>query len=126
MPEQPTDAELVARGMAVVRPMIEDSTRKQERRKRAGRAWDSYDRQLREKMFDDPLLRQGRTRNPLLPMVYMDGYLQGEQTATQDVYDAIGEAMVSTTSNGDYVLDKARLDALYDALRARGATHGHR
>ena len=100
---EPINEELVKAGMGVVRMLLEDNRR--------------YERWEKE-VWPEDRADLGALGAPS-PWY---GWRAGKRDLAQQVYDALAEAMVSTTPEWNYVLDKQQLDRLYDLLRSHGAS----
>lgn len=102
--------------------MAQDAVRTLSRSREAFAAYDAYQHRLDDML--DRALGASVPRpnpNPLFPIVFSDGYLNGQATLAQQIHDRIGAAMKSTTAAGDYVLSRDAVGALIDLLWARGA-----
>lgn len=97
----------------------QDAVRTLNRSREAFAAYDAYQHRL-DDMLDRALGASvpRPTPNPLIPIVFADGYTNGQTALAQQVHDMLGAAMLRTTRDGDYVLSRGGVKALLDLVRA--------
>lgn len=99
--------------------MAQDAVRTLNRSREAFAAYDAYQHRLDDML--DRALGPGVSRpspNPLIPIVFADGYTNGQTALAQQVHDMLGAAMLRTTRDGDYVLSRSAVKELLNLLRA--------